>query len=54
MGFGVPIINWFREDLKYLFDNYFSDEALNRHGFFNESEIKQAVKEYNNGGEKYF
>ena len=54
MGFGVPIINWFREDLKYLFDNYFSDEALNRHGFFNESEIKQAVKEYNNGANEKF
>jgi asparagine synthase (glutamine-hydrolysing) len=54
MGFGVPIVNWFREDLKYLFDDYFAEEALNRHGFFNEQEIKGAVKEYHAGANDKF
>ena len=54
MGFGIPVVNWFREDLKYLFDHYFSDEAMQWHGFFNKTEIDKAVTQYNNGKNEGF
>jgi len=54
MGFGIPIIDWFRSDLKPLFDHYFSGAALNWHGYFNEKEMQQAVREYNAGANEKF
>jgi asparagine synthase (glutamine-hydrolysing) len=54
MGFGVPVINWFRGDLKNLFDYYFSEEALGWHGYFNAKQINQAVKRYHEGADETF
>ncbi len=54
MGFGIPVVDWFREDLEYLFNHYFSAEALQWHGFFCEDEIRKSVIEYRNGKNEGF
>ena len=48
-GFGVPLHDWFREDLKvYLFD-YILDRDINKQGFFNGEYVKRRVNSYIEG-----
>lgn len=39
MGFGVPIFEWFKADLKEYLMKYLSEERLNQGGIFNEKEV---------------
>lgn len=49
MGFGVPIINWFKKDLKKYFDIYLSKEALQKHNLLNIDYVqKKKARYYNN------
>ena len=45
-GFGVPIQEWFRNELKELYGEYLSEEAVKRIGIFNEKEVKKLLKGY--------
>lgn len=49
MGFGVPVQEWFRKDLKHYFDDYFSEAKLAQHGLFNGVAIKNMVEQYHQG-----
>ncbi len=42
-GFGVPIFKWLYGDLKYLLDNYFSDEYLTKQNIFNLKVVKRLL-----------
>lgn len=44
MGFGVPIIDWFREELSVYFDEYFSPSFLDKQGIF-KTEVLISMKE---------
>lgn len=54
-GFGVPVINWLKKDLKYLLDKYLSEKYLREQNIFNEKDVKNILelffkninKEYN-------
>ena len=39
MGFGVPIIEWFKDELKEYFLHYLAPKRLDQEGFFNTSEV---------------
>ena len=39
MGFGVPIYDWLRGDLRYLVDEYLSSSYLKKQNIFNEKEV---------------
>ncbi len=39
MGFGVPLMEWFRDELKEMFLHYLDEQRLQREGIFNVQEI---------------
>ncbi|CAA6818424.1 MAG: Asparagine synthetase [glutamine-hydrolyzing] (EC [uncultured Thiotrichaceae bacterium] len=39
MGFGVPMTEWFRDELKVYFTHYLTEERLDKAGIFNTAEI---------------
>lgn len=52
MGFGVPIIRWFKHELKEYFDIYLSEEALQKHNLFNTVLIQRKKSSYFKGNSK--
>ena len=46
MGFGVPIAQWFRKELKDLVNDYLSPSHLQREGRLNPSVVSQVIKEH--------
>jgi asparagine synthase (glutamine-hydrolysing) len=54
MGFAIPVQDWLSNELKYLIEDYLSEEALKAHLLFNISEVKTLVNDFLNGHkEKY-
>ena len=49
MGFGVPIDQWLRNDLKPLLLDYLSPERLRKEGLFNQDMIETKIKEHLSG-----
>jgi asparagine synthase (glutamine-hydrolysing) len=49
MGFGVPITEWFKDELKEYFMIYLNEDRLNSEGLFNSREIIILRDEYLNG-----
>lgn len=46
MGFAIPILEWFREDLKTLFQDNFKKEELNKHQLFDDAYIESRYQGY--------
>lgn len=46
MGFGVPIAQWFRKELKDLINDYLSPSHLQREGRLDPSFVSQVLKEH--------
>ncbi|MBO9660204.1 MAG: asparagine synthase (glutamine-hydrolyzing), partial [Chitinophagaceae bacterium] len=49
MGFAIPLTDWFRKDLRMIFETYLNDKALGRHGFFKPAEVAQLLDGYYRG-----
>jgi asparagine synthase (glutamine-hydrolysing) len=49
MGFGVPLMEWFRNELKELFYEYLDEERLKKEGIFNVNEVIKLRNNYLNG-----
>ena len=49
MGFAVPIIEWFTDELKHYFIYYLDQERLEKEGLFNAKEIVKLRNKYLNG-----
>lgn len=50
-GFGVPVYEWFKGELKYLYMEYLSEERIKQGGVFNHLEVKRLLEDYlNNRG----
>ena len=54
MGFAVPLVKWFREDLKYLFSEYLNTASLNKHGLVNAERLQKELDEYYAGNDFRF
>ncbi len=54
MGFGVPVAEWMREDLRDLFDEYISTARLKNAGIFNDKNILDWKHKYYAGDTSYF
>jgi len=48
-GFGIPIDNWFKKDLKPLLNNYVNEKRIKRDGIFNWPTIKDELNGYYKG-----
>jgi asparagine synthase (glutamine-hydrolysing) len=46
MGFGVPIYEWFKTELKKLYLEYLNLEKIKREGIFNSLEVERLLKGY--------
>jgi asparagine synthase (glutamine-hydrolysing) len=54
MGFGIPVESWLGKELKPLVLDYLSEEKLNKHGLFDNRQVKKLVDEFYSGRtEKY-
>jgi asparagine synthase (glutamine-hydrolysing) len=54
MGFGIPVESWLGKELKDLVLTYLSEEKLNKHGLFDNRQVKKLVDEFYAGRtEKY-
>jgi asparagine synthase (glutamine-hydrolysing) len=51
MGFGVPIVSWFRLELKEYFDSYLDTESLKKHNLLNVKMIQRIKNSYFNGND---
>jgi asparagine synthase (glutamine-hydrolysing) len=49
MGFGVPIDQWFRNELRTLLLDYLSPEHLKREGLFDHAVVEEKIKEHLSG-----
>jgi asparagine synthase (glutamine-hydrolysing) len=48
-GFGVPIYEWFRKDLKKLYKEFLNEESIKEAGIFNPKEVKNLLQNYLEG-----
>jgi len=53
-GFGIPLINWLRNDLHYLIDKYLSREMIEQNGLLNYSVVQRYVKDFESGTDYYY
>lgn len=54
MGFGIPVESWLGKELKPLVLEYLGEEKLNKHGLFDNRQVKKLVDEFYAGRtEKY-
>ena len=49
MGFGVPIEDWFRYELKEMLLDYLSSERLKREGLFDHNLVEKKIREHLSG-----
>ena len=49
MGFGIPIDQWFRQDLKNVLMDYLSPARLKKEGLFDEAFVEKKIKEHLSG-----
>lgn len=42
-GFGIPINDWLRNDLKYLLEEYLSEEKLSKHNLFDKNYVNSLL-----------
>lgn len=54
MGFAIPLTKWFREDLKYLFEEHLSASSLNKHGLINAERLQKELNAYYAGNDFRF
>ena len=45
-GFGIPINDWLREDLKYLVDQYLGEELIKKHNVFDYGYISELLEAF--------
>jgi asparagine synthase (glutamine-hydrolysing) len=45
-GFGVPIYEWFKGELKELYKEYLNEERIKKEGLFNHLEVKRLLEDY--------
>jgi len=49
MGFSIPLVNWFRSDLRPLFDEHLSEKSLAAHGLLDHKQVAKLLHEYYSG-----
>ena len=52
-GFGIPLADWLRGDLRYLMDDYLNDNAIEETGLFEPGYVNELKKQFL-GGRQYF
>jgi asparagine synthase (glutamine-hydrolysing) len=45
-GFGVPIYEWFKKELRELYMEYLNEERIKKEGLFNHLEVKKLLEDF--------
>lgn len=53
MGFGVPVFDWLRNELKYYAEEYMSDAEFKKHGLFKIEGVHHVMKQFYKGDKNY-
>ena len=53
MGFGVPVAEWLKNDLKHYADEYMSDAAFAKHDLFKKEGVQHIMQQFYNGDRNY-
>lgn len=53
MGFGVPVFNWLRNDLKSFTEEFMNEKAFALHGLFNQSGVNHIMNQFYKGDRNY-
>ncbi|CAN5761116.1 asparagine synthase (glutamine-hydrolyzing) [soil metagenome] len=53
MGFGVPVYDWLRGDLRYYADEYMNDAAFEKHGLFKLDGVRLVIDQFYKGDRNY-
>ena len=53
MGFGIPVFNWLRNDLKYYAEEYMSEKDFAKHGLFKKEGIQNIMLRFYKGDKNY-
>jgi asparagine synthase (glutamine-hydrolysing) len=53
-GFSIPLIKWLKTDLKYLLDQYTSEEVINKYSVVNYAVVKKMKEQYLHGTDYLF
>jgi asparagine synthase (glutamine-hydrolysing) len=52
-GFGIPLSQWLRNELRPLCDDLLSDASLKQHGLFNAGYVRQIQQEHYSGKQNH-
>lgn len=53
MGFGVPVCEWLRKDLKYYADEFMSERDFEKHGLFGKEGVEIIMNRFFTGDKNY-
>jgi asparagine synthase (glutamine-hydrolysing) len=53
-GFSIPLVKWLKRDLKYLLDQYTSEEVVNKYSVVNYAVVKKLKEQYLGGTDYLF
>lgn len=53
MGFGVPVAEWLRNDLRYYAEEYMNENAFEEHGLFKKEGIQLIMQQFYKGDKNY-
>jgi asparagine synthase (glutamine-hydrolysing) len=53
MGFPVPVGSWFRNEFRYIIDEYVLSERVQSRGLFNPDFVREIVSRHNSGAENH-
>ena len=53
MGFGVPVFEWLRNDLKYYADEYMTAKDFAKHGLFKIESVQNIIRSFFNGNKNF-
>lgn len=53
MGFGIPVFDWLRNDLKYYVEEFMSEKDFEKHNLFKKEEVRNIMKYFFNGDKNY-
>ncbi len=52
-GFGIPLVKWLKTDLKFLIEDYLSEEIIKDAGFVNYRIVEKLIRRFNSNNEDY-
>jgi asparagine synthase (glutamine-hydrolysing) len=53
MGFGVPVFDWLRKELRYYVDEFMQPAHFEAHGLFEPSEVQHIINRFLAGDRNY-